>query len=307
MAATEAAPAIRTRQLTKFYGRSRGVIDVDLQVSAGEVFGFLGPNGAGKTTTIRLLLDLIRPTRGHAEVLGLDARRDRIAIHRRTTYLPGELALYGDLTGIQALEYLGNLRGGVPRDEIEGLAARLDLDTTRRVKSLSRGNRQKVGLVAAFMGRPELIILDEPTTGLDPLVQQEFERMVDEVRGDGRTVFLSSHILPEVEHLCDRVGIIREGKLLAVETIDALKARSYRQLEVRFVGAIPGDVLDGVPGVSGVVLSGDELRCAVTGDLDAVVKTLARYHVRDISVAETSLEDIFLAYYGEEPNHHAAA
>jgi ABC-2 type transport system ATP-binding protein len=307
MTGTAVAPAIRTERLTKYYGKSRGIIDVDLEVQPGEIFGFLGPNGAGKTTTIRLLLDLIRPTHGRAAVLGLDSRRDRIAIHRRVTYLPGELSLYGDLTGAQTLGYLANLHGGVEPGVIQSFADRLELDTSRRVKALSRGNKQKVGLVAAFMGRPELLILDEPTTGLDPLVQQEFERMVDEVRRDGRTVFLSSHILPEVEHLCDRVGIIREGRILAVETIDALKARAFRRLVIQFGGPVLAEAFDGLPGVRDMAVRDGMLSCTVIGDLDALVKTAARFHVRDIHVAETSLEEIFLAYYGEEANSHAAA
>ncbi len=301
------SPVISTHGLTKYYGRSRGIVDVDLVVEQGEVFGFLGPNGAGKTTTIRLLLDLIRPTRGGAEVLGLDVRRDRLAIHRRVSYLPGELALYGDLTGTQVLDYLGNLRGGVPRAGIAALADRLQLDLSRRIKALSLGSKQKVGLVAAFMGRPELLILDEPSIGLDPLVQQEFERMVEEVRADGRTVFLSSHILPEVEHLCDRVGIIREGHLVAVETVANLKARALRRLEIDFAGDAPPAIFAGLPGVQEVTLHDGVLRCTVMGDLDALVKAAARFHVRDIHTVETSLEEIFLAYYGEEANRHAAA
>ncbi len=306
MGAAAGSPVIATHDLTKYYGRSRGIIDVNLQVRAGEVFGFLGPNGAGKTTTIRLLLDLIRPTRGYAEMLGLDVRRDRLAIHRRVSYLPGELALYGDLTGAQVLQYLGNLRGGIPAAEITGLADRLQLDLARRVRAMSLGNKQKIGLVAAFMGRPELLILDEPSIGLDPLVQQEFERWVEGVRTDGRTVFLSSHILPEVEHLCDRVGIIREGRLIAVETVADLKSRALRRLEIDFGGEAPPEVFSGLPGVQDVAVHDGVLRCTVLGDLDALVKAAARYHVRDIHTVEPSLEEIFLAYYGKDANRHVA-
>jgi ABC-2 type transport system ATP-binding protein len=298
--------AIETHGLTKYYGRALGIADVDLEVTTGEVFGFLGPNGAGKSTTIRLLLDLIRPTSGRATLLGLDVRRDRIAIHRRISYLPGELALYGDLTGRQTLVYLANLHGGIDPTGIDRLAERLDLDTSRPVKSLSRGNRQKVGLVAAFMGDPELLILDEPTTGLDPLVQQEFERLVQEVRADGRTVFLSSHILPEVEHLCDRVGIIREGRLLAVEAVTDLKGRAIRRLEIRFAGPVPADAFAGVPGIRDLHVDDSVLRCTVSGSVDALVKAAARYPVHDVTSQETSLEEIFLAYYGEGEPHAAA-
>ena len=307
MNASAGQAVVRTEKLTKYYGHARGIVEVDLEVRRGEVFGFLGPNGAGKTTTIRLLLDLIRPTRGRAEVLGLDVRRDRLEIHRRVSYLPGELALYADLTAAQVLTYLGNLRGGANPDDVQTLAGRLQLDLSRKIKAMSLGNKQKVGLVAAFMGRPELLILDEPSIGLDPLVQQEFERIVEEVRADGRTVFLSSHILPEVEHLCDRVGIIREGRLVVVETVADLKARALRRLEIDFDGMASPEVFANVPGVRDVAVHDGVLRCTVMGDLDALVKTAARFHVRDIHTVETSLEEIFLAYYGEEANRHAAA
>ncbi|HEX8941085.1 MAG TPA: ABC transporter ATP-binding protein [Candidatus Limnocylindrales bacterium] len=300
-------PVISTTSLTKSYGRSRGIIDVDLEVRAGEVFGFLGPNGAGKTTTIRLLLDLIRPTRGSARVFGLDVHGERIAIHRRVSYLSGELSLWGDLTGAQLLTYLANLRGGVDPAEIRRLSERLQVELDRRFKTLSRGNKQKIGLVAAFMARPELVILDEPTSGLDPIVQQEFERLVEEVRADGRTVFLSSHILPEVEHLCDRVGIIREGRLVTVEAVAELKRRALRRLELDFAAAVPPDPFRAVPGVRDVEVHEGVVRCTVQGSLDALVKLAARYEVIDLHVVETSLEEIFLAYYGEEMNGHAAA
>jgi ABC-2 type transport system ATP-binding protein len=298
--------AIRTEHLTKFYGRSRGIVDVELEVRAGEIFGFLGPNGAGKTTTIRLLLDLIRPTRGRAEVLGLDSRRDRLAIHRRVTYLPGEVSLYGNLTGLQLLDYLGNLRGGVDRGEVGRLVERLQLDPTVRIKSLSRGNRQKVGLVAALMGHPDLLILDEPTTGLDPFVQLEFERLAHEAQAEGRTVFLSSHLLPEVEHLCDRVAIIREGRLLTVESIADLKARALRRLRIDFTGPVDPAAFTGIPGVRDMTVTNGALTCTVMGSLDALVKTAARFDVRDVSSQDTSLEEIFLAYYGEGATNAAA-
>jgi ABC-2 type transport system ATP-binding protein len=198
--------AIETENLTKYYGKSRGIIDVSLVVEPGQIFGFLGPNGAGKSTTIRLLLDLIRPTSGHARVLGMDVHRDRLAIDRRVSYIPGELSLYGELTGRQLLTYLGNLQGKVDVPYREELIERLELDPTKRIRSLSRGNRQKVGLVAAFMIRPDLLILDEPTAGLDPFIQLEFEDLCETAREEGRTAFISSHQLPEIEHLCDRGG-----------------------------------------------------------------------------------------------------
>jgi ABC-2 type transport system ATP-binding protein len=290
--------AIETEKLTKYYGRSRGVMDVDLTVEAGQIFGFLGPNGAGKSTTIRLLLDLIRPTSGRAQVLGMDVHRDRLAIDRRVSYVPGELSLYSELTGRQLLTYLGNLQGRVDADYREQLIQRLELDTSKRIKSLSRGNKQKVGLVAAFMIRPDLLILDEPTAGLDPFIQLEFEHLCEEARTEGRTVFISSHQLPEVEHLCDRVGIIREGRLLAVESIASLKERALRRLEIDFGSEIPLEAFANLPGVRDLTVDGEILRCTVMGSLDALVKTAARFEVRNVRSVETSLEEIFLAYYG---------
>jgi ABC-2 type transport system ATP-binding protein len=291
--------AIETHRLTKWYSHhSRGILDVDLVVEAGQIFGFLGPNGAGKSTTIRLLLDLIRPTSGSAQVLGLDVHRDRLAIDRRVSYVPGELSLYGDLTGRQLLTYLGNLQGSVDEVYREKLIERLELDTSKRIKSLSRGNKQKVGLVAAFMIRPELLILDEPTAGLDPFIQLEFEHLCEEARSDGRTVFISSHQLPEVEHLCDRVGIIREGRLLAVESISTLKERALRKLEIDFGGAVDARAFAGLPGVRDLTVDDDVLRCTVMGSLDALVKAAAKFEVRNLRSIETSLEEIFLAYYG---------
>jgi ABC-2 type transport system ATP-binding protein len=306
--------AIETHKLTKWYGRSRGIIDVDLVVETGQIFGFLGPNGAGKSTTIRLLFDLIRPKSGSASVLGLDVHRDRLAIDRRASYVPGELSLYGDLTGIQLLTYLANLHGKVDVAYRDKLMERLELDPSKKIKSLSRGNKQKVGLVAAFMIRPELLILDEPTAGLDPFVQLEFESLCEEARDEGRTVFISSHQLPEVEHLCDRVGIIREGRLLAVESIADLKARALRRLEIDFGEPVSADSFANLPGIRDLTIDdGVVLRCTVMGSLDALVKSAARYRIDNLRSIETSLEEIFLAYYGageavaEEEVRHAAA
>jgi ABC-2 type transport system ATP-binding protein len=311
--------AIETNKLTKWYGhRSRGIVDVDLVVETGQIFGFLGPNGAGKSTTIRLLLDLIRPTSGTARVLGLDVHRDRLAIDRRVSYVPGELSLYGDLTGRQLLTYLANLQGGIDVAYRDTLIERLELDPGKKIKSLSRGNKQKVGLVAAFMIRPEILVLDEPTSGLDPFVQLEFEHLCEEARDEDRTVFISSHQLPEVEHLCDRVGIIREGTLLAVESIAALKARALRRLEIDFAEPVTAEAFANLPGIRDLTIEDSILRCSVMGSLDALVKAAARYQVTNVRSIETSLEEIFLAYYGsgdgiagevsegKEPGHAAA-
>ena len=217
----------------------------------GEVVGYLGPNGSGKTTTIRLLLDFIRPTKGRAEIFGMHARLDSLAIRRRVGYLPGELSAYEGLTGWELLTYFANLRGGVDWTYAETLAERLELDLTRKIRTLSRGNKQKVGLVQAFMGKPELLILDEPTGGLDPLMQQEFYRMVREAKLQGQTVFLSSHVLAEVERIADRVGIIREGSLVLDEEVAALKAKALRQLEIHFTEPAPIEAFRDIPGRPG--------------------------------------------------------
>ncbi|RJP35406.1 MAG: ABC transporter ATP-binding protein [Actinobacteria bacterium] len=293
---------IRTEGLTKLYGKSRGIIGVDFEVRAGEIFGFLGPNGAGKTTTIRLLLDFIRPTSGSAELFGLDSRKGSVAIHRRTGYLPGELALYEKMTGADLARFFANLRGGVDWSYVDELAQRLDSDLSVPIRSLSRGNKQKVGLIQALMHGPELLILDEPTAGLDPLIQQEFYRIIEACREEGRTAFVSSHNLHEVERLCDRVGIIREGRLVDVEEISAIKQRALHHLEIHFAAAPPPETLSGIPGLRDLRMEGETLYCTIQGSMDALVKAIARYEVSNILSYETPLEDIFLAYYGEGEN-----
>jgi ABC-2 type transport system ATP-binding protein len=291
---------IRTEKLTKWYGKHRGVLDVDLQIESGEVFGFLGPNGAGKTTTIRLLLDHIRPSSGRATVFGIETTADPVAIHRRIGYLPGEFTLYDRLTGGQTLEYFANLRGGVDPTYRAQLIERFDLDPSRRFKEYSKGNKQKVGLVIALQHRPELLILDEPTAGLDPLVQQSFFETLRELIVDGRTAFLSSHILSEVEKSCDRVAIIREGRLVKVDTVDALRDLAHHQVELRFVGAVPEADFEALPGVSEVVVDDHVLRMRVAGPITPVVQAAARYELLDFVSREPSLEETFLAQYGRE-------
>ncbi len=293
---------ILAERLTKFYGRQRGVIDLSFSVGSGEVFGYLGPNGAGKTTTIRTMLDFIRPTSGRVTVLGHDSRTGGVEIHRRTGYLPGELSLYEKLTGAEYLRHLAALRGGVDRGYVERLAERVDCDLGQRIRALSHGNKQKVGLIQAFMHRPELLVLDEPTTGLDPLVQQEFHGLIAEVRQEGRTVFLSSHVMPEVERLCDRVGIIREGRLVAVEDVGELKARAVRTIDIHFARPVPAEVFANLPGVLEASAQGDVVHCTVAGPLDAVVKAAARFEVVDLASHEPSLEEIFLTFYGKGEN-----
>jgi len=292
------ADVIVAEGLTKSYGRQRGVIDLAFSVAPGEVFGYLGPNGAGKTTTIRTLLDFIRPTSGRVTVFGLDSREGSVDIHRRTGYLPGELALYEKMTGAEYLAYFASLRDGVDWAYVGELAERLGLRLGMRIRTLSHGNRQKVGLVQAFMHRPELLVLDEPTSGLDPLVQREFHRLVAQVRGEGRTVFLSSHVMTEVERLCDRVGIIREGRLVTVEDVGDLKARAMRTLDIHFARPVPTDAFANLPGVQDVEVQGELVHLTVAGHLDAVVKAAARYEVVDIASHEPNLEEIFLTFYG---------
>ena len=235
------APAIHTQGLTKAFGDVQALADLDLEVRRGEVFGFLGPNGAGKTTMIRTVLDLIRPTRGTSHILGVDSRQHSVEIRRHIGYLPGDLAMYPKLTGKDTLTYFANLRGGVDWSYVHDLAERLNADLSKKVADYSTGNRQKVGLIQAFMNRPELIIMDEPSTGLDPLVQQEFQAMMRELAEQGRTVFLSSHTLSEVQRSADRVGIIRSGRLIDVESVHDLRSKAIRRVELVFDSPVPTD------------------------------------------------------------------
>jgi ABC-2 type transport system ATP-binding protein len=297
----DASLVIRTDALTKSYGSHRGIVDVDLEVRAGEIFGFLGPNGAGKTTTIRLLLDLIRPTSGSARVLGLDPTRDAVEIHRRTGYLPGEFGLYDRLTGGQTIEYFANLRGGVDESYQRGLIERFDLDPSRRFREYSKGNKQKVALVVALQHRPDLLILDEPTSGLDPLVQHSFFGLVREIRDEGRTVFLSSHIISEVERTADRVGIIREGRLVRTDTVEALRDLAFHQVELRFGAAVPLEPFAAIPGVSHLSGDGDTVRMHVAGPVGTVLREAGRFDLLDVTSREPDLEEVFLAEYGRGP------
>jgi ABC-2 type transport system ATP-binding protein len=289
---------IETQKLTKFYGRHRGIIDIDLAVEEGEAFGFLGPNGAGKTTMIRTLLDHIRPTSGRATIFGIETTADPVAIHRRLGYLPGEFALYDKLTGGQTIDYFANLRGGVDRSYQARLMERLDFDPSRKFKEYSKGNKQKVGLVVALQHRPELLLLDEPTSGLDPLIQQEFYAVIREAIAEGRTIFMSSHILSEVERTCDRVAIIREGQLTRVDRVDALRDIAHHQVELSFVGQPPTAEFEALPGVSQVVAEDHLLKMRVSGSITPVVQAAARHELTDFVSREPSLEEVFLAEYG---------
>ncbi len=300
-------PIIHLERLTKSYGIHRGITDLDLDVAEGEIFGFLGPNGAGKTTTMRVLLDLIRPTSGRAEVFGIETTRDPVAIHRRVGYLPGEFDLYDRLTGADTIDYFANLRGGVDRRYVAELIERLDLDPSRRFKEYSRGNKQKVGLVVALQHRPDLLILDEPTSGLDPLIQHTFYGILREARDDGRTVFLSSHIIDEVDRSCDRVAIIREGRLVQVDRIEAIRRLAFHHVELTFEAPVDPAVFERIDGVSAVDAHDLRVSMRVAGPIGAVLAAAAPHGLVDVVSREPNLEDVFLAQYGRGPATSAGA
>jgi ABC-2 type transport system ATP-binding protein len=290
---TEAA--VRTEGLTKHFGPVKAVDDVDLVIERGEVFGYLGPNGAGKTTTVRLLLDFLRPTAGRAIVLGGSGADPDV--RRRIGYLPGDLRLDPDYTGTDVIELFGALRGGVDRGWVDSLVERFALDPSRRVGDLSTGNRRKVGVVQAFMSRPELLLLDEPTSGLDPLLQHEFNALVREVVADGATVLLSSHVLPEVEALATRVGIVRRGRLVAVAGVEELRQAARQRIELHVAGDPDAERFRGVPGVVGASSSPGVVHLVVEGSVDGVIKVAAGMEVVRIVSHEADLEDVFLRYY----------
>jgi ABC-2 type transport system ATP-binding protein len=291
---------IRTWGLAKSYRGRPALRGIDLEVPGGAVFGYLGPNGAGKTTTIRLLAGLLRPSAGRAEVFGEDTVRAREQAQRHIGYLPGDFAAYTDLTGSQYLRYLARLRGDVDWSFTEGLARRLDLDLESRIGALSHGNKQKVGIVQAFMHRPELLILDEPTTGLDPLVQREFLALVREARDEGRTVFLSSHILYEVEAVADMVGILRHGRLVVVESVDTLKAQALHRIDLTFAGSVPLLELTSVASVRDVHAVGSTAHLQIEGSTVELFKVAAPHGIAQVVTHEPDLEEIFMAYYGAE-------
>jgi ABC-2 type transport system ATP-binding protein len=293
--------AIVTKGLTKSYGDTLALDDLDLEVRSGEVFGFLGPNGAGKTTAIRLMLDVLRPDTGTATVLGLDPRANGVEMRRRVGYLPGDFATDGRQSPREFLTYLGNLRGGISEGAIRDLAERLELDLETKIGSLSKGNRQKVGLVQAFMHVPELLILDEPTSGLDPIMAREFLEMVAEAKEEGQTVFMSSHILNEVQHGADRAGIIRKGRLIAINDVDELRTRAMRHVQIVFDTDVDAQEFAGLESVSDVSVEGNLMRCRLTGEADQLIKAVARHRVIDFISEEPDLEEMFFHYYtGDE-------
>lgn len=292
---------IETRSLTKYYGKSRGIIDVSLKINKGEVFGFLGPNGAGKSTTIRTILDYIRPTSGSSLVNGMDPVKEGAKVRRSVGYLPSDFGTYHNMTAEAYLRTLLTMMEYKGKDRIREIAERFQLDLKRRIKDFSRGNRQKVGIVSAFMHSPDLIIMDEPTSGLDPLMQQEFYKLVLEEKAAGRTVFLSSHILAEVEAICDRVGIIKEGKVIVVEEMRKFKEKTGKMMQVKFDEIVPPSVFKKIPGVTHVELVGEkELKITIANNVDGVIKILAKHKVVDLDYEDMSLESLFLKYYEKE-------
>jgi ABC-2 type transport system ATP-binding protein len=294
--------AIHTEGLTKHYGDVKALVDLDLDIRKGEVFGFLGPNGAGKTTMIRTILDEIRPTSGKASILGMDTHLQSVEIRNHIGYVPGDLAMYPNLTGRDTLTYFANLRGGVDWGFVDELAERLGADLDKKVGDLSSGNRQKVGLIQAFMNRPEVLIMDEPSSGLDPLVQREFQKMMREVASEGRTVFLSSHTLSEVQRVADRVGIIRQGYLIAVEGVADLRSKAIRTVNLYFDEAVDGGVFEPLPGVRDVKVDNHHVMLSFDGQMETLLKVITeQFHVLDISTQEADLEEIFLTYYEEVP------
>ena len=290
--------AIETHGLTKDFGNARGLFDLDLEVGEGEVLGYLGPNGAGKSTTIRVLMDLIHATSGTATIFGLDSHRDAVAVKRLVGYVPGELPNFGSLRGKQIAVYMAGLRGGqVDEALVENICRRFDIDLGQRFREYSRGNKQKLAILLGFMHRPKLLILDEPTGGLDPLNQQEFNKLIRETREGGATIFLSSHILSEVEHISDRVAIIREGRLVRVSRLDELHDIRFHQVEILFAADPPVAAIKAAEGVDQVEADDQRVRCVVRGSFEPLIKAIADAHVVNLSSHEPSLEEVFLTYY----------
>lgn len=300
---------IETHNLSKTYrtgsGHKLALDALNLSVMQGEIFGYLGPNGAGKSTTIRILMDLIRPSGGHATIFGQDVRAEAVNLHKRIGFMPGELNLWPGQTGKNIVNYWSNVRGGVDAKFLNELVERLDLDLSLRTRDYSTGNKRKLGLVLALMHQPDLLILDEPTSGLDPLMQQIFNELMREWRDAGRTVFLSSHVLSEVQAICDRVGILRGGQLKAVETVSKLTRADFRWVTLRFRDSTASAVeLANVSGVDNITADGNTLRLSLSGDFDPLLRAVQSHYVADIQVQEPTLEEIFLAFYEDQPVHH---
>jgi ABC-2 type transport system ATP-binding protein len=289
--------AIHTEKLTKDYGAGRGIFDLELDVNEGEVFGYLGPNGAGKTTTIKLLMGLSHATRGTATMFGLDADRDAVALKRRIGYVPGELPQFGGWRGSEIVAYIAGLRGDIADADVEAIAKRLDLDLGRKYREYSHGNKQKLALLLAFAPKAALLILDEPTSGLDPLHQQVFYGLVTDARVRGATVFVSSHVLSEVEHICDRVGIVRDGHLATVGTLDQLTGIRAHHVRIEFADAPPAERLRSLTGFEGLAIDGRRVTGLYRGSFDELLGAIAGSRVATLESREPTLEEVFLSYY----------
>ena len=298
--------AVRTERLTKHFGSVVGLENLHLEVNAGEVLGYLGPNGAGKTTTIRLLLGLIKPTGGRAEIFGMDVQAEKVAVHARVAYVPGEATLWPSLTGAETLHLLARMHGETDVAYRDLLVKRFDFDTSRKVRTYSKGNRQKINLIAALASRADLLILDEPTAGLDPLMEQAFRESVLEAKDNGQTVFLSSHVLSEAEALCDRIAILRAGRLADIGSLAQMRHLSAVTVEASFPGTPPAAV-DKVAGVSAVQVAGHHLSCQVRGPIDELLTVLAAAHPDTLLSREPSLEELFLSIYGEQERRNNGA
>jgi len=298
--------AVRTEHLTKHFGSVVGLDDLDLEVNAGEVVGYLGPNGAGKTTTIRLLLGLIKPTGGRAEIFGLDVQAEKVTVHARVAYVPGQATLWPSLTGAETLHLLARMHGETDVAYRDLLVKRFDFDTSRKVRTYSKGNRQKINLIAALASRADLLILDEPTAGLDPLMEQAFRESVLEAKDNGQTVFLSSHVLSEAEALCDRIAILRAGRLVEIGSLAQMRHLSAVTVEASFPGPPPAAV-DKVAGVTAVQVAGHHLSCQVRGPIDDLLTVLAAAHPETLLSREPSLEELFLSIYGEQERRNDGA
>ncbi len=289
--------ALTLNNVTKTYGKSRGISDIKLDVAEGEVFGFLGPNGAGKSTTINAILDLLRPDSGTITVFGLDSTKDAVAVHRRIGYLSGDMTTDPGLTGAQYLEFARNLHGNVNKQRVDELVTRLRCETNKKIKALSRGNRQKIGLVAALMHDPDLLILDEPTAGLDPLIQNEFNEIIKERKSQGKTTFMSSHVLSEVQSVCDRVGFIRDGKLVRVSKLSELVTLAPKRVSVVYKGAAPDSQLKKLKGVDQLTEDRNRRDFIYTGDYNELMRALSMKPIKDLQIFEPQLDELFMAYY----------
>lgn len=292
------ALALQTTHLGKNYGSLAALVDLNLTIEAGEVFGFLGPNGAGKTTAIRVLMDEIRASAGSASILGFDTHRDSVELRRKVGYLPSDLSLYPNLTGADLITFFSNLRGGVAQVVIDQLVERLQAQMTKKIGDLSSGNRQKIGIIQAFMSAPEFLILDEPSAGLDPLIQRELQTMIREVADRGGAVFLSSHTLAEVQRVADRVGIIRQGTLIALESIASLRAKGIRKIEFELVAEPDPQIFTGIAGIRDLLIERNRVFVSLEGAIDSLLSVITQNcTLLDMSTNEADLEEVFLTYY----------